>query len=466
VRLPAAGLLATLALAAPAGADGFACEASALRLAGAEPVTAGGAPCTDTERRGRLPVAGEAVASTAAAPGGAVAAAGVAALRAGRPPALPLPALPDALGAVPTSLAGLDLGPDVVLDVRPAVRAARALADVALLEADAVSAVAGATCRDGALRLDGTASVRGLRVLGRPLPADRAGTHEVVLLPAVTLDLEALDLAAVPLPPALAAARERVEPRLRAALAALPDLALPAVAATVDVLPGGQDRGPGRLVQHGLRVRARVLGAEVLDAAVGRAAVAGACAEPPALRCTTRRLVLSDVVRREDRVRLRGAADPALAGELVELVRDGHDVVARAVVGTDGAFAAAAPLPPRADARYHARVGAQRSMALKLTRRMLVDRAAVEDGAVVVAGRITGPLAAPAAPVLVQQRVSCRRWRTIGRVTPGRGGRFVARAPAPSGADEVVVRLTTTVRRSTRSARTFPTATLPVVATR
>lgn len=466
MRAPAT-LLAALVLAAgspaPAAGEGWACSASALSL------TAEAAACADDERR-----AGPAHAATAVRAGSVAAAAGVAPLRAGRLRDLALPApldVPAALGAVEVPLGGRGLALDrVVADVRPAVLAARALPDVELLRADAVSALAGGTCRDGAPVLSGASSVTGLRVLGRPLPADRAATHAVALLDASALDLGTLDLAPVVLPEVLdtAAARPVVEGALRQVLAGLPDLALPAVVASVDVVPSSQRRSATALTQTTLGVRARVLGTTVLELVAAGAAVAaapGTCAEPAILRCTVRRLVLSDVSRHGDRVRLTGVADPALEGELVELVTAG-DVAARAVVGPGGRFAATAARPARADARFVARIGRERSMALKVTRRMVVEAVRTQASRVVVRGRVVGPFARPMEPVVVQRRLGCDRWRTVAEVLPGAAGGFRAEVVVPLNAGDVVVRTTTRVRRSTRNDRTYPTATLPLVATR
>ena len=96
------------------------------------------------------------------------------------------------------------------------------------------------------------------------------------------------------------------------------------------------------------------------------------------LRCSTKRVVLEDVYVDRGRVRLVGVADTRLAGKKVEFVLSStHKVVASAVVGADGAFAASAPQPsPKLrrsnKTRYLARVGTEQSINLKLVRRMIV----------------------------------------------------------------------------------------------
>ena len=67
------------------------------------------------------------------------------------------------------------------------------------------------------------------------------------------------------------------------------------------------------------------------------------------LGCGSRRLVSATSCARQPGGAAAGAADPALAGQVVTITFDGaRRVVASARVATDGRFSATAPLPPRA----------------------------------------------------------------------------------------------------------------------
>ena len=151
-----------------------------------------------------------------------------------------------------------------------------------------------------------------------------------------------------------------------------------------------------------------LLGQSIADAVLGEARVSNAsvacqqvAASQLALQCTTRKLVLIDVLERGGRVSLLGAADKSLIGRTVNIFfAVGGRRVASAVVQPDGFFRATAPLPPRSVrftnlARYQARIGAERSLNLKLHRRMLVTSISSSGGNVTIKGRVIKPLAAP-----------------------------------------------------------------------
>jgi hypothetical protein len=137
-------------------------------------------------------------------------------------------------------------------------------------------------------------------------------------------------------------------------------------------------------------------------------------------------------------------------------------------VGPDGRFAATAKLPGRRlrrsnRARYEARVGGERSLALKLERRMIVSRVKAAGGKVTIAGRVTGPLASRARDrtIELQQRRSCSKAELIARVKPDRRGRFRVTVDAPEGERAAVYRLRTRVRRTASSVKLYRTYTLP-----
>jgi hypothetical protein len=242
------------------------------------------------------------------------------------------------------------------------------------------------------------------------------------------------------------------------------------------VTPGAQTRSDGGLTQQALRVEISVAGQSLVDLTVGEARVSAAgvsCTTPAAaanqaaLQCTTRRLVLTDVVRRGNHVRLVGAADRRYVGKRVSLVFTATGrVVKRVKVGRDGGFKASVPLPKRSlrntnRARYQARLGKERSLRLKLMRRMSVTGVRTSSGKVTIAGHITRPLSKPVRTIVVKRRVSCKRNAVVKRVKPDRHGRFRVTVAAPPNQLAAVYRLATRVRKHVKNRKTYPTFTLP-----
>ncbi len=185
--------------------------------------------------------------------------------------------------------------------------------------------------------------------------------------------------------------------------------------------------------------------------------------------CSSRGVVLEDVVPTGNRVRLVGVAEKRFAGRRVDIVFAATGkVVARPTVGSDGAFAASAPLPPKRlrnsnRARYEARIGAERSLKLKLARRMLVTSLRASGGKVTIAGRVIGPLAKRPKDrgIVLERRVTCTRLVTVSTFRPRANGTFKVTAVIPAGESAAVYRLRTKVRTSTRSPRLSRTFTLP-----
>jgi hypothetical protein len=188
-----------------------------------------------------------------------------------------------------------------------------------------------------------------------------------------------------------------------------------------------------------------------------------------ALQCTRRRLTLIDVLRHGNHVALLGAADRSLAGRTVDIYfRVGERLVAQPTVGPDGFFSATAPLPSatiRATnlARYEARIGPERSLDLKLTRRMIVDSLTSRAGIVTVTGHIARPLSKPPAAVTFERRVSCTKWVDVSIVKPRADGTFSFSMPAPPHLQAAVYRAATLVRTNNHSRKLFATFTLPRV---
>ncbi len=513
--LPVAALALALMFAAPAPgakAASFNCEGSAVRgtvlgAATIEPVVANrGASACRTATAGLnapLPVllsAGVVSANTqfggAAGQERALAAAGLADVRVLALPQLPI-TLPtaqisDALGSVTVPLTGLLqtlLGGivNISIDPRPALQALvpnGQLPTAELLRVQGAMAYAGASCAAGGTpQLSGTSSVAGISVLGQGLPTGQVLDQVLTLINTGSIDPSDVSLAQIVLPLGLSFGTAVVGPLLQTAVQAvldgLPTIAIPATLAQVRVTPGGQTRSGDTLRQQALRVQIAVAGQSLVDLTVGEAIVraSGACGvavDPGAvaaadlvLGCTTRRLVLTDVQERDGRVRLLGVADRGLAGQIVSLrFTQSRKVVARATVRPDGNFSASAPLPARRlrasnDARYQAQIGGERSLALKLRRRMVISAVRSDDGKVILAGRVSGPLRRPVAQIVVSRRVSCARSQVVRRVKPGRDGRFRISVDAPDGELAAVYRLSTRVRKSTANRKTFPTFTLP-----
>ena len=185
--------------------------------------------------------------------------------------------------------------------------------------------------------------------------------------------------------------------------------------------------------------------------------------------CTSRGVVLEDVIPAGNRVKLLGVAEERFKGRRVDIVFAATGkVVARPKVGADGSFSATAPMPPRRlrfsnRARYQARVGGERSLNLKLMRRMLVTSVRTSAGKVTIAGKVVGPLALRAKDreIVLERRVTCTRLATVSRFRPRANGAFKVTVPVPAGTSAAVYRLRTKVRASTHGSRLSSTFTLP-----
>jgi hypothetical protein len=170
-----------------------------------------------------------------------------------------------------------------------------------------------------------------------------------------------------------------------------------------------------------------------------------------ALECSTRRLALIDVLDRGRSVSLYGAADKRYAGKRIAIrsQADGR-VVARPRVSKAGLFRARAPLPPERwrdtnRARYTAVIGSQKSLALKLHRRMYFTSIRSAHGRLVLRGLVTKPHTQPRDTVVLRQRLTCRKQRVVARVRPDANGRFTIRLKVPKTGDVGVYRATTMV---------------------
>jgi hypothetical protein len=330
------------------------------------------------------------------------------------------------------------------------------------------SATASGSCVNGKPTLTGSSRVLGLTVAGQELPVDQAVTQVVNAIGGGTIDPS--QLTSQPLPPPL----DQIPlAMLQPLLDQLPDLAIPATLAQIKVTPGSQTVQNGTLTQKGLQVFVALGGQTVVDLTLGQASVSQGdvgCAQPVSaaqLQCTTRKLALIDVLERNGYARLYGAADRSLIGKRVSIVASWNGrTVARPTVAKDGTFLAKGKLPPLAlrhgnRARYQARIGKERSLRLKLFRRMLVTQLSSRSGNVTIKGRVVLPLGQPIQKITIKRRVSCTKNVVVKSLRPDSKGRFSITLGGPPSGQAAVYRLATKVRKNKGNAKLFPTFTLP-----
>jgi len=497
-----AGVLLLVVAPAPASAQSFTCEASALRgqvltVPPLEPIraNAGGTPCRTQTAGGalELPIAVGALAlgaqTTLTGPAStpaqqtAGATGGVTDLRVKSLPDLPIQLPIDQVTAnLPTlpaiSVPGVG---SVQVDVRQALLAALPngrLPNLDLVRVQAGVAFAQARCVDGAPQLTGSSQLAGIKLLGQDLPLNQVVTQAVEVVGGGSLDPSNLDLSQITVSgiPGVSISTPGVSAAVDAALDQLPTIQIPATLAEIRVAPGAQERTATTLVQRALEIDVSILGTKIADLTVGEARVgiddvdcspSEQGVAQSALQCTTRRLVLIDVLPGRRRVQLYGAADKRYVGRTVSIffTATGRRV-ARARVRQDGTFRTTAAMPSRRvrgtnRARYQARIGRERSLRLKLQRRMIVRSVRVSGGRVRIAGRVSRPLARPVRSIEVRRRVSCRRTVVVARIKPNSRGAFNVTVAAPPNEQAAVYRFATRVRKTTRNPKTFPTFTLP-----
>lgn len=498
---------AAFALPAPADAAGWRCSAGALTgsvlgqaLPGA--VTTGSATADCTSGNGGAPLSvpplldvGALAASTTAGANSALAIGGVVDLAIHSAPSLPITlpeiAIPDALSKVQVTVPlGVIPVPTLAeVDLTPAIQALlpnRKLPSLDLLNVKGAVAYAGGQCSNGAPQLSGSAQIADITIAGQQLGTGSLADKTLTLLDSGSIDLSQLDLTLAKVTvlgvPATVGAPTLLT-ALQAALPAGPLVQIPATLANVKVTPGDQTATAGALVQRALHISASIAGQSVADLAVGQAAISdggvdcsaapstgagsGQTASDLALACTKRKIVLIDVLRQGGHVKLIGAADKQYVGRTVKIVfAVGNRTVARAKVKKDGSFATTAPLPAaniRATnrARYTAVIGSERSLNLKLTRRMIVDSVTSSAGKVRIVGRVTRPLGTPVQTIVVKRRVTCSKTATVARIKPAPSGRFSVTVTAPKGQTAAVYRLSTSVRNTPANPKLYPTFTLP-----
>jgi hypothetical protein len=400
-----------------------------------------------------------------------------------------LPGLPSLPGAPSLPLPGAGSGgsglpSSITLDLRAALQAALAqqMPAVDLLSAEILEAQATARCNGKQPELAGSSRVAGVRLMGQELPVNAPVEQTLKLIDTTSISPASLDLSLVQLPGGGSLASSPLGttllPAVQTALAALPPIAIPETVARVKVTPGVQTRTATSLTQQALRVEVAIAGQSIVDLTVGEAIVrvtGDPCALPAKaaqnvaeaqLQCTRRRLVLIDVLERDGRVRLVGAADRRLVGRTVDIRFSDGTRVARTKVGKNGAFRTTAPLPPRSvrytnDARYMAVAGREKSLNLKLHRRLVVQRVGSRNGKVTIAGRVVLPLGKPVQSVTIKRRITCKKEQVVKRFKPRQDGTFRVTLNAPKDIGVAVYRFQTKVRKNTTNPKMYPTFTLP-----
>ncbi len=500
LAVTAAAVPATVQAAEPA----FTCEASALRATvlgqPVEPAVYGrGQACKTGSFVPTVSLPAVLDASVLVASGtktddplkpAATAAGGLAGLRVKLLPSLPIQ-LPNADAAI-NAIPDIPLGGGTI-SIKSIVQAALPggqLPNVDLLSAGVLSSVAGASCADGKLTLAGASTVSGLKILGQDVNLDGTLQQNLNVIDSASFDPSNITLAQVSsqLPAVVQTAlnnavtgpalTQTLQTALQPLLDAIPTIAIPATVAQVKVTAGAQTKTATTLTQQAVRIEASLAGTPLLDAVVGESKVSavGACpvakaaeaaAQPAELGCTTRRLVLVDVFQQGSKgIKLKGAANKDFAGKTVSIrfQGDGNKVVARATVGKNGGFSTFAPIPRASvrdtnKARYTAERGKEKSLSLKLTRRMRVSRVLDDKKTVTITGFVRMPLAAPAATINLRQRIQCGKQKVIATTKPNSEGRYTFKVKSTEL--PAVYRATTRVRNNTSNPKTYPTFTLP-----
>jgi hypothetical protein len=487
-----------------ADARDFNCDASAVRLqlggqSTVEPITANrGAPtCKEVKSQTKQTIGpvtlGALIAETKVpkptevdAQGGL----GLVSVSADALAALPIPTL-DAIDQIPpVPLPANPLLPTgLTIDIRPAVKSlVSGLKTGPLLELAGSLANAHARCDGSGPVLSGDTQTVGLKVLGQEIPTNAVVNQALTLYDGQTIDPSKLDLSQIVLPPGLSFTDPLLgavlQNAVKDALAALPPITLPASLLNLSIKPSSQVKADGGLTQQGLSVSLALAGQPVLSLVSGEARVsvdsvkctvttpAGEVAPitavpQEALSCSSRRLALINVLDRGSYVAIYGAADKRLAGKRVAIrsKADGGKVVARPRVNRYGLFRAKAPLPPQRyrytnTARYMAVHGKDKSLNLKLHRRMVFTSVQSAHGKVTLAGIVTKPWTNDRT-IVIRQRLTCRKQKVVARIHPDANGSFKVTLKAPKNGDVGVYRATTIVAFPDPSAPDFRTYTLP-----
>jgi hypothetical protein len=179
--------------------------------------------------------------------------------------------------------------------------------------------------------------------------------------------------------------------------------------------------------------------------------------------------VLNDAYIHGNRVALAGGAVKNLIGKTIKILfGTALKQVATAVVQSNGQFATTAPLPPARirealSTRYEAAYGKDRSLHLKLTRRLLLEPPRFSAGVVTLTGRESLPLTKPVAPIVVEQQLECGHTTIAKTITPPKSGLFHITVAVPARAKAGIFTLKSKVAANSHSlAHGFTTYSLPL----
>jgi hypothetical protein len=412
---------------------------------------------------------------TAVNESGAFAGAGLAQIKIG---SLPIPLgdipIPDELKNIKISVPDHD-EPVASVDLSPAINAIQSLPSKALLDAGILYSNVAGTCQDGRPVLNGESRVLNADILGLTVDASHTVDSAINLVDTSNIDLSTLDtsLAKITLlGNTVDVSSGEILEALSPVLDELPPIAIPEQVGHIKLTASSKTIEDGMLVQRALRAQISLLGQSIADLTIGKAAVgAGAACTPPAprlaLECTKRKLALIDVLPEGDHVRLYGAADHSLAGKTVKIVfKATHNVVASVQVAKDGSFTTTAPMPAANirntnRARYIAKAGGEKSLNLKLMRRMFVRSIRSHGNKVTIRGQVVAPLATTPQTITLKRRVTCHRLEVVKRFKPRNDGSFTVTVKKPKNLAATVYRLQTRVRESYTNPKLYPTFTLP-----
>jgi hypothetical protein len=178
--------------------------------------------------------------------------------------------------------------------------------------------------------------------------------------------------------------------------------------------------------------------------------------------------VLNDVYIHGGRVAIAGSAAKSLAGKKVKILFNERKQVATATILANGEYSTTAPLPPARirealTTRYTAVLGSERSLHLKLTRRLLLEPPKASGTTVTLTGEVTLPLTKPIAPVVIEQQLECGKTTIAKTFTPPASGRFHVTLTVPANAKAGIFRLTSKVAANKHSVKHgFTTFSLPL----
>ena len=123
-------------------------------------------------------------------------------------------------------------------------------------------------------------------------------------------------------------------------------------------------------------------------------------------------------------------------------------------------------IPQGRRVRYIAKLGTDASRALRLWRRLQVESLRTNGDKVLIAGRVTGPMAGGADDRVIEvrrQAAGCHQGAVIAKATPGKDGRFRLELPREPGETGAVYRLRTKVKNAAGAGRLETTYSLPRV---